>query len=132
MKLKSPLPKLNLDDPPAVRRWNRRHLVIAWLYIALVVIKSILIVTIDYPGPYLAISIAAGAVAFAAIVLVATKRSRVLRKARQHEFLLCPQCVYILQGLPSEGNCPECGQPYTLDHVAVMWRESCLRYLIRW
>ena len=43
------------------------------------------------------------------------------RRVRTAGYKLCPHCGYILQGLPSEHTCPECGEPYKLETVLHDW-----------
>ncbi|MDG2291592.1 MAG: hypothetical protein P8L37_02960 [Phycisphaerales bacterium] len=46
-------------------------------------------------------------------------RTRWTRRARPHDWLLCLQCAYPLDELPSESRCPECGNLYT--HASTRW-----------
>lgn len=43
---------------------------------------------------------------------------------RRLDGLLCPWCNYDLCASPPEGKCPECGKPYTLEHLKNYWFTS--------
>lgn len=42
-------------------------------------------------------------------------------RLRRAEYLLCPECVYDLGGLPERGNCPECGLSHTRRDLREVW-----------
>jgi hypothetical protein len=46
-----------------------------------------------------------------------------------HNLHVCVNCAYILDGLDSIGQCPECGVRYDLRHLERIWRRS---YFIRY
>jgi hypothetical protein len=43
------------------------------------------------------------------------------RHLAEHSGLLCPDCGYVLRGLPRKHNCPECGRAYTYASVHRYW-----------
>lgn len=49
-------------------------------------------------------------------------KARLIRLARQHDYLLCTECGYPLQGLGDEGQCPECATPFEAKFVRRLWR----------
>ena len=40
----------------------------------------------------------------------------------QYDWLLCPECGYSLEHLPSNHACPECGTKYLAAAVKAMWK----------
>lgn len=44
------------------------------------------------------------------------------RKIKQQDCLVCPECQYALDQLPSPGSCPECGRGYTHDELRETWK----------
>lgn len=72
--------------------------------------------------PAIAIGMVLGAVLlFAAYFVI--QHLRVCRLIKQHRRFLCVNCLYALEGLPEEGYCPECDEPYTRAGLWKMWRE---------
>lgn len=55
-----------------------------------------------------------------AIYLVWTGANRISRCGG----IVCPWCNYDLRASPPEGNCPECGKPYTHEHLKNYWFTS--------
>jgi len=51
-------------------------------------------------------------------------RNRTKRLLRQTEFRICLHCRQVLLGLPDHGACPECGEPYELEHQKCVWRND--------
>ena len=53
-----------------------------------------------------------------------SKRRRSLRKRIEDcDYLVCPICLYSLNGLGLQGNCPECGQSFHQRSLPTVWRE---------
>jgi len=44
-------------------------------------------------------------------------------KVLEHHYAVCLRCGYLLDGLPAEHCCPECGQAYQLDENERIWRK---------
>ncbi|MFI4916539.1 MAG: hypothetical protein ACIAS6_08555 [Phycisphaerales bacterium JB060] len=58
----------------------------------------------------------------AAICGLAIRRmSRLFDRARDASWTLCPSCLYDLRGHDEEGECPECGRPFTRLGVQSCW-----------
>ena len=49
---------------------------------------------------------------------------RMLKRAEQHDWFLCPWCRYALADLPDEGICPECGTRYRRDVCVVLYQSA--------
>ena len=47
---------------------------------------------------------------------------RVERLVTRAGFRICPECEYPLVDLPSEGQCPECGEAYTIADATDAWK----------
>jgi hypothetical protein len=45
-----------------------------------------------------------------------------LRRLKECNCLICPDCGYLLRDLPEEYACPECGRKYTHRELADYWR----------
>lgn len=45
-----------------------------------------------------------------------------LRNVKRQGSLVCPECMYALDQLPSPGSCPECGHGYTHDELRETWK----------
>ncbi|MBN1489201.1 MAG: hypothetical protein JXA69_04730 [Phycisphaerae bacterium] len=44
------------------------------------------------------------------------------RRVARFDFEVCLYCHYPLRGLPPDGRCPECGQPYVKNDVVNEWK----------
>lgn len=48
---------------------------------------------------------------------------RYQRFLKEHEWLVCMRCGYVLEHLPSSHNCPECGDVYDFETLRPRWQE---------
>ena len=78
-----------------------------------------------------------GAGAFVALVAViwilwrfAVSRceTRLVRRLRGADCMLCPQCGYDLTGHEGRINCPECGTALNLEEVKTVWHSFRPRF----
>lgn len=53
------------------------------------------------------------------VFMVPVRRAR--RLIVKHKCELCMRCKYPLTGLPEQGSCPECGEPYTIEEARRHW-----------
>lgn len=37
---------------------------------------------------------------------------------------LCGNCLFTLEGLPMQGDCPECGRGYSIKHTIACWKHD--------
>lgn len=51
------------------------------------------------------------------------RRRKLVKRLREHSFKLCLRCGYVLEGLPSQHTCPECGVEYDFDNVQREWEK---------
>ena len=47
-------------------------------------------------------------------------RRRVIRATGR----LCGNCLFPLEGLPVQGDCPECGHSYSIKHTIACWKHD--------
>ncbi len=50
-------------------------------------------------------------------------RRKLVKRLREHSSKLCLRCGYVLEGLPSQHTCPECGVEYDIDNVQREWEK---------
>ena len=48
---------------------------------------------------------------------------RYQRFLKEHEWLVCMRCGYVLEHLPSCHKCPECGDAYDFETLRACWQE---------
>ncbi|MFT3684306.1 MAG: hypothetical protein QM783_05160 [Phycisphaerales bacterium] len=61
---------------------------------------------------------------YAVIVFTAVRTRRIRRTYRESGGRLCTRCVQPLNGLGEIGLCPECGEPFHIEHDRVRWRHA--------
>jgi hypothetical protein len=47
------------------------------------------------------------------VILMKKGRKRAIRMLTEHGSMVCLRCRYILDQVPPEGTCPECGEEYS-------------------
>lgn len=52
------------------------------------------------------------------------ERRTVRRFLKQHDFLVCPECMYPLRAAGDYVTCPECGMSYSPPDVRCVWRKE--------
>lgn len=60
------------------------------------------------------------------VIILNRRRRAYLRAVSAEDGRFCPVCGYKLRGLPDQGNCPECGEEYTIRSVQRYWRRAKL------
>ncbi len=65
---------------------------------------------------------------FSALVGLVLLQQRDIQRVRMLGGQVCTDCLYDLSASPSEGNCPECGMPYTKAGVVRRWRTADRSY----
>ena len=48
---------------------------------------------------------------------------RYQRFLKEHEWLVCMRCGYVLEHLPPKYRCPECGDAYDFEGLRLRWQE---------
>ena len=80
----------------------------------------------DVSWPRIAMSLSTvvlvGLVSCIAMFLLERRRTR--RLLRQVDYRMCLRCRHVLTGLPDQGACPECGQPYDWWHQRGVWQDE--------
>jgi hypothetical protein len=56
------------------------------------------------------------------LALYAAAKITARRRLSRHDFLLCTQCLYPLDGVPPDSRCPECGMQFNSDEVRAAWK----------
>ena len=71
------------------------------------------------------VAVATAGVASCVVIVETVQTRRWRRRLMDLDYEACLNCAYPLKGLPSKHMCPECGAPYSLNHVKAMW-VACL------
>jgi len=107
-------------SPPRIVR-DAQRMQVAWAIVLILLMLCIIIAITVYSFFHAVVVMVAAAALSRVYPHVQTRRW--LERARRHDGLICPQCGYVLKGLPEEHRCPECGREYDLRHVRDQWRE---------
>ncbi len=49
---------------------------------------------------------------------------RTKRLVRREQGRVCGNCLFPLEGLPMQGDCPECGRGYSIKHTIACWKHD--------
>ena len=55
------------------------------------------------------------------LIVWMTYERRVIRRAREHQYMLCTRCLHPLVSQGESGRCAECGRFFTPDRVQLAW-----------
>jgi hypothetical protein len=93
---------------------------------------TLLLETLSVPGNLIQIwdrfSIWVGLIFFMIIMMIFVHwQLRWRKRVQASDYLLCLCCGYTLEGLPEEGNCPECGVDYRSRDCQMVWERFCNR-----
>ncbi len=109
--------------------WRRRRLAVAWIATAgLGVIGAIFLFGLEPSSPRfsdaigLVLCVITFVFVFLHIVLDDKARRKFVARVADDEYRVCPQCGYLLSGLPDQGKCPECGRGYSIEELERIWR----------
>lgn len=120
---------------PVERQWARCcHIYVSYgrVRIALIAVTlvvatlSVIFQSYSVPGRRV-LSILCLVLIVLSVVAGRWRRRRIGRHIRASDYRVCPQCRYLLAGLPDAGRCPECGFEYSKDILIKYW-EGALRY----
>lgn len=121
-------PAPSLRDRPGwknrERRIDPRAPSPVWVVVATVFAAPAIVLSIHrlHIPPLIAIILFTGTL-YMLIAWFGLRLSRAQKLVKQHHRFLCVNCLYALEGLPEEGHCPECDEPYTRAGLWKMWRE---------
>lgn len=86
---------------------------------------------LSYKNTLIGYNVVAFFLALCAIVLATISYWNIYavrRRLSDNDLLLCTNCGYSLLGLPTEGQCPECGAVYEVGNVRYIWGEFLGEY----
>ena len=100
-------------------RWTAT--VVAVAYISLRVMAESLFGA-DWPILWPTVAVVAATAGSVAVLLMYRRNTR--RLLRRISYRMCLNCRQVLQGLPDQGICPECGTAYDLGRLTAVWQEE--------
>jgi hypothetical protein len=117
--------QMSRPDPVARQSWIERQanaielciLISAFLFLIFAGHQGLLMWSTWWIWPLAAL----GAILLAISIRRSLRNSRLQRTLTEQNYLLCPECEYSLKGLPTKGECPECGHPYIQGPLQRAW-----------
>lgn len=125
------------DHPYARVPIMRRHMRRVWLWMLLAVVLMLAIHAAHWtvrPRPVWLYWLASGASFLipAAFIMWSLGVNRFRRRIMEWDGNVCPHCAYNLDPRIESGDCPECGEPFTLTDVRQLWTAALDMNRLRW
>lgn len=117
--------------PRALKRHGKWLWIGLGAHVAIFVLGGLTSMLFTSTVPMTALSLTSVGVLFAGTATTITLARRDMASVRALRGQACPNCLYDLGALPSEGRCPECGTPYIKRDVVHQWRTIDRSYKAR-